>query len=235
MLKVKNTHLSEKELGSSSFKRPEDTFLLLKSISENANWSIDGILHSVSNQTIKDMKLRNGFRKYLIAKKYGIKENYISGFSYVSYVSDKCIIIESEENDTSIVLNSQGEVKTDEGKVHINPNSFLCGVCFIAFGRNQQKGKFGLYSSEGDEVLPCIFDSVESKSFPLPLVYEGLQFNAWFGEEPEIEKYSIWGVGKESVYYTYAQGLVKIQFEEFDTVIRLAPGVTLDMPKKKNT
>ncbi len=49
MLTIKNSRLTEKAL--SSFSRSEDTFLLLKSMSEKADWSIDEILRSISKQT----------------------------------------------------------------------------------------------------------------------------------------------------------------------------------------
>ena len=225
MLTIKNSRLTEKAF--SSFACPEDSFHLLKSLSEKADWSINEILRSISKLTIKSAKLRKSFRKFLIAQKYGIKESYIVGRSYVSYVSDECIIVESEDRGTSVVLNAQGDIKTDEGKVHINPNSINSSLCFISFGVNKQKGKQGLYSRDGNEILPCIFDSVESKYFPLPLVFEGVKFEAWFREESDLERFSILGMGKESVYYTYAEGLVKIQFDKLDTVTRLAPSVSV--------
>lgn len=231
MLIVSKTHLSEKDLSSSSFKQQfKDALPLLISISEKANWSIDEILSSISQHTIEDRKIRANFREYLIQKKYGIFGSDSYSFDYVS---DKCIIIRSKCSNTSIVMNAQGSIKTHEGKVLINTNSIWSG-CFYSFGRGEQKNKLGIYSKEGDEIVPCIFDHVNNKYLPLELIFKGLQFRAWFGEKSEIENLPY--RREDSVLYTFDGGLVSIEYDKFDTLTlqRVCPSLMdLSLPEKE--
>lgn len=171
MLNVKTNKLSEQDLVSVvkniNRKNKEDIFALLKSVAESVNWDIDMIL-TESIQLIRksegvlsahDAKgLQNDFRKVLIAKKYGINEKYDNGTNYwVAIASDDCIVIQAEDTNTSIILNSDGNLILDEGKVRLNSNSLTSN------GYNAtNKGGSGLFSRKGKEILPCVFIDVEN-------------------------------------------------------------------------
>ena len=102
--------------------------------------------------------LQNYFRIVLIAKKYGISEKYDSGTNYwVARASDDCIVIQAEDTNTSIILNSDGNLILDEGKVRLNSRSLTSN------GYNAiNKGGLGLFSRKGKEILPCVFIDVEN-------------------------------------------------------------------------
>ena len=171
MLNVKTNKLSEQDLVSVvkniNRKNKEDIFALLKSVAESVNWDIDRIL-TESIQLIRksegvlsahDAKvLQNDFRKVLIAKKYGISEKYDGWTNYwVARASDDCIVIQAEDTNTSIILNSDGNLILDEGKVRLNSRSLTSN------GYNAiNKGGSGLFSRKGKEILPCVFIDVEN-------------------------------------------------------------------------
>lgn len=172
MLNVKTSKLSEHDLVSAvkdirNRKKKESFLALLKSVAESANWDIDMIL-TESIQLIRksegvlsahDAKvLQNDFRKVLIAKKYGISEKYDGWTNYwVARASDDCIVIQAEDTNTSIILNSDGNLILDEGKVRLNSRSLTSN------GYNAiNKGGSGLFSRKGKEILPCVFIDVEN-------------------------------------------------------------------------
>jgi len=172
MLDIRTNKLAEQDLKEAiidgSKEKRERIMGLLQSIAESANWDINVIL-SDSIQLIKGAKdglspgdtrkLRNSFRKILIAKRYGIGLNWNDGDYYVGRATDDCVIIQSNESNTSIVLSPSGELIIDEGKVKLLDSS-LAPNGYNAFAKI---GGSGLFSKNGREILPCIFSNVDNK------------------------------------------------------------------------
>lgn len=178
MLTVKKTNILENDL--EYFLSDSNTIYLineeklsmnvlsatLHTIAQEADWNINSILENTI-QDINDAYLRNWFRRFLIAQKYGILPRCPKGGSdqYVIVdASDDCVLVYNPraivnqgliKPTSTIVLTPEGGIKIPEGKVWLNEYS-LTSHGFTA----KWNGKYGIFTRKGNVLFPCLFEDM---------------------------------------------------------------------------
>ena len=163
----------------------EEVFENLCSNSEEAGWDI----HAILSETILHVEnefIRNYFRRFLISEMYDIlMASYPRGGTKkycIMYADDNCILVESpriiRDNEiirptSTIVLSPEGKVMVQENTVYIYEKS-ITKHGFTASWNDL----YGLYTLNGEMLLPCIFERIEHKDYEnyLFLRYKGIYY-----------------------------------------------------------
>ncbi len=170
--------LIENLLDSSLFaksQKSEVTSLVIQN-AESANWSIEKILES-SIKDIEQEDIRALYRQAVISIMYDVPAEY-PGYEtekWIAWADDECVLIQCRNEETrvesTIVMSPTGEIKVPEG-VFLVYERFVGVLGFPIRGIHG----YGLLSSEGDVVLPCIFDEVRVQGRYNEIYYKGALF-----------------------------------------------------------
>lgn len=181
MLTVKKTNILENDL--ECFLSDSNTIYLIKeeklsmnvlsatlhTIAQVADWDINSILANTI-QDINDEYLKDWFRRFLIAQKYGILSRYPKGGTKqyaIVYSSNECVLVHCprrpytviDDEDfvpsSTVILSPQGEIVVSENVVWLNENSLTSHGFTAKWG-----GKYGIYTRKGNVLFPCIFEDL---------------------------------------------------------------------------
>ena len=181
MLTVKKTNILENDLDC--FLSDSNTIYLIEeeklsmnvlsatlyTIAQEADWNINSILGN-NIQDLNNEYLRNWYRRFLIAQKYGIFSRYPKGGTKqyaIVHSSDECVlahcprrpytVIDGEDfvPSSTIILSPKGEIIVPENEVWLNEYS-LTSHGFTA----KWNGKYGIFTSKGNVLFPCIFEDL---------------------------------------------------------------------------
>ena len=181
MLTVKKTNILENDL--ECFLSDSNTIYLIEeeklstnvlsatlhTVAQEADWNINSILANTI-QDINDEYLKDWFRRFLIAQKYGILPRYPRGGTkqyVIVFSSEGCVLVHCPRHpytvidgedflpSSTIILSPQGEIIVSENVVWLNENS-LTSHGFTA----KWNGKYGIFTSKGNVLFPCIFEDL---------------------------------------------------------------------------
>ena len=181
MLTVKKTNILENDL--ECFLSDSNTIYLIEeeklstnvlsatlhTVAQEADWNINSILANTI-QDINDEYLKDWFRRFLIAQKYGILPRYPRGGTkqyVIVFSSEGCVLVHCPRHpytviddedfvpSSTIILSPKGEIIVPENEVWLNEYS-LTSHGFTA----KWDGKYGIFTSKGNVLFPCIFEDL---------------------------------------------------------------------------
>lgn len=118
--------------------------------------------------TIQDKPLRNLLRTGLLAQMYGISEtNQGNGSPYFTLVNDCYAILQTGQ--FSFVLKPDGNMKLTPYHFRLD-DSRPSKWGWLTWATINQNQKYGLYSTNGQELLPCKYDSINLWDYETPVV-----------------------------------------------------------------
>lgn len=186
ILTTKKTVFREKKFidyMSETFKE-ESVISEIFDLARQANYDIDIFLKEQISK-LPDKNACKKIRKWLISQKYDLSLRYEdASVPYISFADDRCALI--DYNGSTAILFPDGQVKTNFGVVSINANS-ATHWSFIAHKMiDGHSTCSGLYSRDGDEIVPCVFDHVETHigSNDATVRYKDFDFEIYWATDP---------------------------------------------------
>lgn len=179
-------HMDRKTYYEDSQKTKEENIELIIERAVKASLDLDTFLSDVT-ENLRNRHLRKFLIRYLISVKFNVDLFYTSkARSYVDEVLDGCVLIQCQPSESTMLVTIDGKIKIEEYQYWFRRvNKFILARRIIknqltqqqqlqlelypAYIRNKvlyRQSGVGLFSSSGNEIIPCCFETIGFGDYP---------------------------------------------------------------------